>query len=674
VAANNDSVDGADKYGALEFEAMDHKKSPQMRRQLLLDISVALVLAGMVVHSAFAAKKTPKGRAASLKQILTAPSLDKKGLLCVKLRRAPLSATEIMMVLKFEKEDSIAAMVVGMAFEGGKLTGAEAVRILRAMTARKTLADKAAVIAAWSPVAGEIMNKLVASTPQDRVIAARMVAVYAYAMSAAQERDRFKSGASGSARRTKRGAKAGRGKGAARKRRADWFGRVDLKDTVAKLLTNRSAEIRELAILAAAYAKIDDLAETVEGVKVPAGTAGAGVEGARLFYLARIGRALAAKTLRATLGARVRPELKYLKSSPALNSYQIRGNAIIYACQAVAASGDSTCLDVLHKLLVHRDLRIQIEAARAVAAAGSHESVEPLLTRLKASRLTWPAKVAVLSALGAIPDIKSVEPLLLQLKAEKGRFRQDVAYALASINCGKHGDDPAKWRSWWDANRKTFKPNDAATADWRREHRVQDIKVRALTDFYGVGIFSDRIVFVLDTSASMRGDKIVSLKETMSQTLSHMPDSMKFNIVDFGGIIRVMNSGGLMSGLLSETAASQIGHMDLSLGTRTFDAMEVAADLPDLDTVMYLSDGAPVAGQFQAWGSITRSFDLYLRYRPVSIHCIYYSKEGKAAGVKTIKASADSYKGIPGGMKRLVDHHTGQLFLPARGGDEAVEL
>ena len=658
---------------------MYRKKTVRTWRQLIAGVSAALMLTGLVVHSASAANKAGKGaggRAASLKQILTAPSLDKKGLMCVKLRRTLLSAAEITTLIKLEKEDSIVAMVAGMALESGQLTGAEAVKIVRAMTARKTLADKASVIAAWSPTAGEIVNELVDSTPPDRVLAAKIAAVYAYAMSVAKDRDRLKSAGSGTARRAKGGPRAGKGKGAAAKRGgAGWFGRVDLKPIIAKLLTNSSAEIREPAILAAAYGEIDDLAESIEGLKVSPGPAGAGIEGARLFYLARIGRALTPQTLRATLRARVRPELRYLKLSPAMNSDQIRGNAVIYACQAVAASGDSSCLDEVHKLLAHRDLRIQIEAARAVGAAGSHKSVELLLARLKDAKLTWPAKVAVLSALGAIPDVKSVEPLLALQDTEKGRFRQDAAYALASINCGRHGDDPSKWRSWWAANRETFEPSDAATAKWRRARRVQDIKVKALVDFYGVDIISDRIVFVLDTSASMRGDKIASLKETMSQTLSDMPEFVKFNIVDFGGIVRVMNGGGgLMSGLLAVTAASRIGDMYLSLGTRTFDAMEVATDLPDLDTIMYLSDGAPVAGQFQAWDSITRSFDLYIRYRPISIHCIYYSKEGAAANIKTIKAGADSYRGIPGGMKRLVDHHTGRLSLPGRNGEESVGL
>ena len=654
---------------------MYREKTVRTWRQLILGVSAALMLAGPVMHSASAAKKAGKGVAVSLKQIMAAPSLDKKGLLCVKLRRTPLSVAEITVLIKFEKEDSIVALVAGMAIEGGTLTGMEAANIIRAMTARKTLANKASVIAAWSPKAGEIMNELVASTPSDRMLAARIAAVYAYAMSVSQDRESPRTSRKSRRAKAKRIRRAKGAKGAAAKGGDGSFGRVDLKPIIAKLLTDRLAETRELAILAAAYGRFDDLAEAIEGLKVSSGTAGAGVEGARLFYLARVGRAPTAKTLRATLTARVRPELKYLKASPAMNSYQIRGNAIIYACQAVAARGDSTCLDEVHKLLVHRDLRIQIEAARAVAAAGSHKSVEPLLARLKDPKLTWPVKVAVLSALGAIPDVKSVEPLLSLLDTEKGRFRQDTAYALASINCGKHSDDPGKWRTWWAANRQTFKPGDKATAKWRREHRVQDINVRALMDFYGVDIISNRVVFVLDTSASMRGAKIASLKETMSRTLSDMPEFVKFNIVDFGGVVRVMNGGGcLMSGLLAESAVHQIGYMNLSLGTRTFDAMEVATDLPDLDTIMYLSDGAPVGGQFHAWDSITRSFDLYIRYRPISIHCIYYSRGNAAANIKTIKASADSYRGNPGGMKRLVDHHAGRLSLPGRNGEESVGL
>ena len=657
-----------------------------MRRQLILGIMAAWMLVTLIADPASAAKKPkkapkPKAGPASLKGILGTRSLDQKGLMCVKLRRTPMSAAEILTLVKLEREDSIVALVVGMALEKGGLPVAHAVKLIRAMAGRTSQEGKAVVIAAWSPIAGEIMSELADSTPQDRVLAAKIAAVYTYAMAVAQDRDRLKSAApgGGGGRNKKGGGKGGKAKGrggkGGKQGGGGWFGRVDLEPILIKLLTNRSAEILELSILAAAYGRIEGLAEPIEGVKVSASTAGAGVEAARLFYLARIGRTLDSEKLGAMLKARVRPESRYLKLSPAMNSYQIRGNAIIYACQAVAAAGDATRLDDLHKLLAHRDLRIQIEAARALEAAGSHKSVDPLLAKLKDRKLTWPAKVAVLSALGAIPDVKSVEPLLAMLDAETGRFRQDAAYALASINCGKHGDNPSKWRPWWTENSGTFKPNDEATAKWRKANRVQDIKVKLVADFYGVSIISDRIVFVLDTSASMRGDKIASLKETMAQTLADTPDFVKFNIVDFGGIIRVMSKyGDMISGMIASAMASQIGQMDLSLGTRTFDAMEVAADLKDLDTIMYLSDGAPVAGQFQIWDSITRSFDLYIRYRPISIHCIYYSKDGGEATIKSSKTSANSYKGIPGGMKRLVDHHIGKLSLPGRNGDEPVEL
>jgi len=646
------------------------------------------MLIGTIVCPCLAAPKKQPARKVrgpvSVRQILAAESVDKKGLLCVRFRRGGISAADLMTLIRSEREPSIVALVAGMAFESGSLEQAGAVKILAAMVRRKGLAGKTAVIAACSPMAGDILTGLTASSPQDRKLAANIAAIYAYEMSVAWDRDVRSTGGKGG-RTPKRGdkaknprkprAKAGK-KGVAARRGRDWFGSVDLEPIVAKLLNDRSIETRELAVLAAAYARIEKLADTIEGMKVP--PAAAGLQAARLFYLARIGRTLPPQTVRATIRARVRPDARFVTLSPAMNSYDIRGNAIIYTCQAVATARDAVCLTELHKLLQHRDLRIQIEAARAIEQIRSPESIQPLLAKLKDRRLTWPVKVAVLSAIGAIPDVRSVEPLLAMQAGEKGRFRQDVAYALASINCGKHGDNPKSWRTWWAENRETFKIDVEATAKWRREHRVQDIDISPLADFYGVDIISDRIVFVLDTSASMRGDKIASLKETMAQTLSDMPEFVKFNIVDFGGVIRVMNRYELMKGILSGAAASEIGQMGLSLGTRTFDAMEVATELRELDSIMYLSDGAPVAGQFQAWGSITRGFDLYIRYRPISIHCIYYTKgggkDGAGANIKSIKAGAASYQGIPGGMKRLVDHHIGRLSLPGRNGEPSVGL
>ncbi|MFW6162017.1 MAG: VWA domain-containing protein [Planctomycetota bacterium] len=166
------------------------------------------------------------------------------------------------------------------------------------------------------------------------------------------------------------------------------------------------------------------------------------------------------------------------------------------------------------------------------------------------------------------------------------------------------------------------------------------------------------MVFVLDTSMSMKGQKIESLKQTMSDTLERMPEHMAFNVVNFGGTVHVMRPSALIDARHRATADDSIRYMELSWGTRTFDALEEATRLPGMDTIVYLSDAAPVAGAFEAWDRIVGVFDLYNRYRPVAIDCILYGK-GKRGRKR---------KGRAGGMARLAEHNVGVLSIADQAG------
>jgi hypothetical protein len=255
--------------------------------------------------------------------------------------------------------------------------------------------------------------------------------------------------------------------------------------------------------------------------------------------------------------------------------------------------------------------------------------------------------------LGAIPALESIEPLAELLATEHGRLRQDIVYALSSITRGQHDKTAAGWRRWWNDRRDEFKIDAAATRDYRRKTRVQDIQVEALAEFYEGQIVSARIVFVLDTSGSMLGKKIESLKSTMHNTLGAMPRYAKFNVVSFASAIRVLKPGTLIPSAQRGKAMAIIYDLSTVGATRSFDAMEVAARLPGMDTLVYLSDGEPTAGQFQAWGSIVRSFGLYNRYRPIAMHCVYLAGEGP--------------NGQPPkspGMQALADRNAGHFTQP----------
>ena len=572
-------------------------------------------------------------------KILAARDANDKGLAAVKGRKQGIDAASTLAIVQREKLASVAALVVGMYLEKGEYEGSRTLAVLKAFAARKGLFGKAATLAAWSPHMAKIARGLAASRSEgSRLLAAHVVAVYAHGESLD----------GGARKQGKKGKKRG-GQGQM------GLPNVDVEPLVAKLLADRSSGVKELALLAAAYAKLDGLADAIAGLQPGRSAA---LAGARLFALARLGRELPEEATRSALGARVRLSKRYATLSPFLHSYDLRGHALLYACQAVGAAADGRFVPELHRLLGHRDLRVQMEAARAIERIASHESVAVLLKKLDA-RSPWPVKVAVLSALGAIPDRASIEPLFRAFESERGRFRQDAAHALLSVCPPLSKLHAMDWRRWWGEHGDAFRVDLEATAEFRRTHRVQDVAVAALAEFYGGKIISDRCVFVLDTSMSMKGEKIKELKVNIAATLGQMPDHMRFNVVDFGGVVRVMKPGALISARGRDEAKNRIDYMDLSLGTRTFDAMEAATRLPGMDTLMYLSDGAPVAGQFEAWPRIVRAFDLHNRYRPIAMHCILYAPKGaKGAG---------GGKGRAGGMKQLADHNAGLMTIAGQG-------
>ena len=606
------------------------------RRALLLSL----------ICLAWAARTTVARAGGYAAKILAAASEDEKGQAAIRGRRQGIDASNVMELVKRERTRSVVALVVGMYLEKGEFEGTKTLAVLKAFAARKGMAGKAAVMAACSPHLEKILKDLVA-TRSSRTLAALVVATYAHAEAVAAELGDPRGAKGKKKKRKKAGKRQGQAAGAA-------LPDVDIEPFVKRLLADRSAAVRELAVLAAAYGGLDGLGGTIARLK----TAGApGLAAARLLYLARGGQELPEETARKVLAVRVPVAKACVRLSPLLHSYSIRGNALLYACQAVGAAGDERFAGRMHELLDHKDLRVQFEAARAIEGIASAESVPPLLKKLE-GKPPWPVKVAVLSALGAIPARESVAPLLKLLAEEKGRFRQDAAYALASVCPPMAKLHIIDWARWWDEHGESFKVDAEATREFRRTHRVQEIAVEALVEFYGGKVVSNRAVFVLDTSMSMRGEKIKALKSNTAAMLDAMPSHMRFNIVDFGGIIRAMKSGSLIGARHRDHAKQLVGYMELSLGTRTFDAMEAATHLPGMDTIVYLSDGAPVGGQFEAWPRIVRAFDVYNRYRPVAIHCILYAPQGAKGG---------GGKGRAGGMRQLADHNAGIMTVAGEG-------
>lgn len=585
---------------------------------------VILLIAACLVASAPAApkpggKKGAGKRPPSLRALFAARTEAAKATALIKLRKS-ITPDLALAIVQNEPSPWIAGMAVGMYLEAGQVDPQAAAVILNTFAQRPGMTGLAATFGATSGQPGPIAEELIRSNARGKSAHPKLLAatILATAAKAASEGSPVKVRAAGAGApgKGKGGDKAG-GKGQPGQGIAAAF-----EGPITSLLAESDLDVLEVTVLAAAWLRLESVQETILALDAYRNS---GLLGAKLLYMARLGLDVPEEEVREVFATVPKPLSRYTGLSPGLSGYEVRTSGLCYGCEALGVLGDEKYLDLLHTALGNRDLRVQIEAAKALEAIGSPESLPALLEKVESYRTVWPVLVFVLRAVGAIPSRDSIPALIDRLGRETGRFRLDATYALASIAGDQYAGTPQDWRTWWDENRLTFEVDPQKTAAFRREFNVQDMRVESLGSFYDLDIYSDRVVFVLDTSMSMRGERINSLKVNLTQTLQTLKPVVAFNVVDFGGLITLMKPGALITAREIPLVIGKVQGLTLTLGTRSYDAMELAMLLPGVDTIIFLSDGAPVAGKFDNWSRIRTAIDVYNRYRPIAIYCLEFS-------------------------------------------------
>lgn len=601
---------------------MSHRVSPEPRQLAALFYAVLTLI-------------TPSLCRADAAAVLAAEDDDAKAMVLIKDRRGGVDAAYVQVLAAREKSNAIVGLALGLLLEGSRgnngATPEEAAAAIAFVAKRRGMHGDAAMMGAMAPKVGDIVATL-AGHDQTKPLAAGILAHYARLAAMPEPNYGEQLDAAG---QPIKNPKRGRGRGNSRPRIAA----AQLTEHLKTLLAERDEETLEPAILAAAYTKNKDVAELIEPLLEHRSTE---IKAAALLYVAKTGKPLPKMHVDRVFASRAKVPAQYTRLSPLLSNYDVTVSPHCYAAEAIGDAGDAAYLGHLHKALTSRDLRVQIDAARALEKIASPDSVVHLVRVMK--KCDWPVLVSVTAALGAIPSTDAIEPLIERLGDEKGRFRLDVLHALSSIAGEQKGSTPEHWLKWWDENRETFKPDPKKTAAFRAKKRVQDVHAKKLGFFYHTSIYSDRVVFTLDTSKSMRGEKFESLKRNLKMTLESLANHVRFNVADFGGHVRVMIPGRMMNAQAgAEAAIHQLSYFELTLGTRSYDGIEAAIATPGMDTIMFLSDGAPVASKLNAWGRIIGGLHLLNRYRPVAVYAVEFN--ASAANLAALREMAARYWG-----------------------------
>lgn len=423
----------------------------------------------------------------------------------------------------------------------------------------------------------------------------------------------------------------------------------------ASLFENTSDATRQLALLAAACSGDESLSNVVMDVK----SEDPDDLGCQLYYMAKtnmdipdrvidyvVGKTME-KTATSPFGAVGRRGSRQLR-----DLYEIRLPGAGLACRALAVLGDEKHAPYLYKALYHDDHRVQMEAVRAIEHLWQEQSMDALIKRLQDCE--WQVAVEICRVLSLHPDAAAVPGLVNRLQKESGYLRQHLVYALACIAGGQRGKDAEEWKAWWIENKDGFEVAESLTRKYRKNTKVNDISVPSVGYFYGLTIISDHFAYVVDSSKSMRGARIKSLKENLSDSVENLKsvrsapgsslmsmrssgrsERVHYNIADFGGRVEIMDDENLVT--KKRKGLKYVEDMPLTLGTRMFDALELAMSLPDCDTFYLLSDGAPIVGSLEKWRTMRSALNFITRYEPVAVYCVAFSpSKGNARQMKMI--------------------------------------
>lgn len=401
------------------------------------------------------------------------------------------------------------------------------------------------------------------------------------------------------------------------------------------LFRSKSRTSQYLAILAAAYSQQPEYQAQVEGVQDSTGE----IMAAKILYQVMLGKTPDDKAIaNAYAKCLIQSGRPIEGDSTRLSEVDMNVPGMATLMEAVGRAGDEKYLELAVKSLTFKDERVRIDAVRALRRIGDPRTVPALAGVLE--HASWPQLIEICLALGEMPAKESIEPLMRRFKAETGRFRLDVNYALSSIAGERKGIVAEEWAKWWAASKTSFVVDAAKSAAFREKVRLQDVGVMQNGIFYSIGIYSDHCAFAVDFSNSMQGDQIKSLREKMKDAISGLRDSVYFNIIDFGGDVNVMCPGTLTRN--KNKADTYIYDARLTGGTRSMDAIDQGMFLPGVDTLYFLSDGAPIRGQMDNWRGIHALIRFQNRYRPVAISTICF-KGGKKNAVSMAEMARQNY-------------------------------
>lgn len=307
-------------------------------------------------------------------------------------------------------------------------------------------------------------------------------------------------------------------------------------------------------------------------------------------------------------------------------------------------------LEMLHDGLEDKDWAVRLASLDTLVALPGTVAFQLVVAALADSHPR--VRQAAIEAHLAWRKRKSIPHLVDLLERDSRRLREQAADALQLLTGLDLGQNPRRWQQWWTAEGyKAVLP----TLEEARQARADRIARRAASEtqgaFYGIPLISDRVCFVLDTSGSMDTvvdldgtTRLMAVQDELVRSLDHIPDGARFNMIFFESTRDPFQKKLVeMTPKVRDKAKGWVKRKGAGGGTAIYDAIMLALEDPDVDTLVVLSDGQPSGGTIDDPIEILERVQEATELSEVVIHAVSFDAPGRLLERLT-KATGGQYR------------------------------
>jgi HEAT repeat protein len=310
-------------------------------------------------------------------------------------------------------------------------------------------------------------------------------------------------------------------------------------------------------------------------------------------------------------------ERKYKEAAPQLKKMWDKGakdREIMRAAMdatAMIRQGDPAWLDELIVMTKSEDPEVRSLALDGLGNSADPKHIAQLVAALDDKN--WSTRLAALEALERLKVKEAISPIILRMQKEEGRMANEFANTLWRLTGQPYADNPQAWDNWWKENGANFQILSDADLEkvksGEEEWRLRQT-TRVESKFFGIRIISHRVIFIVDVSGSMDWDlandyrgkpaenRMEVAKTELSKCIQALDSGALFNIISFSSDVEKWIDGHLAAANDKNRtdAVAFVDKLKPFGATNIYGALQAAFADPDVDTIFFLSDGEPTAG------------------------------------------------------------------------------